>query len=171
LISNTIGIKGKAPFPGGALSNLAAHEFVLDGVHCGSMEGLLQSLKVKDPEAQVQMCALSGGEARGRGQRHIWNVDGFLYWRGEPIDRLSEAYQVLLDRAYEALFAQNAKFRPRSQRAAIASSHTRSARTIRQRQSSLAKNSSRGSCGCALPFETARWVRVRRTKSHRIVES
>jgi hypothetical protein len=66
---------------------------------------------VKDPEAQMQMCALSGGEARGRGQRHIWNVDGSLYWRGEPIDRLSDAYQVLLDRAYEALFAQNAKFR------------------------------------------------------------
>jgi hypothetical protein len=75
------------------------------------MEGFLQSLKVKDPEKQVQICALSGGEARGRGQRHIWNVDGFLYWRGEPIDRLSDAYQALLDRAYEALCAQSAKFR------------------------------------------------------------
>ena len=34
-----------------------------------------------------------------------------LWWRGEPVDRLSDAYQALLDRAYDALFAQSKKFR------------------------------------------------------------
>lgn len=108
---NSIDIKAKAPFPGGALSNLAPHAFTLDGVACGSMEGFLQSLKAEDAAEQRALCALSGGEARGRGQRHDWRQSGTLWWRGEPIDRLSDAYQALLDRAYEAMFAQSAKFR------------------------------------------------------------
>jgi protein GP30.3 len=75
------------------------------------MEGFLQSLKVEDRAEQEHICALAGGEARGRGQRHAWNTTGTLWWRGEPVDRLSAAYQALLDRAYEALFAQSRKFR------------------------------------------------------------
>ena len=103
-------IKTKAPFPVGALSNLAPHAFALDGVTCASMEGFLQGLMVGD-RAEKGICALSGGEARGRGQQHKWNVTGTLWWRGEPADRLSDAYQALLDRAYEALFAHSRKFR------------------------------------------------------------
>ena len=108
---DTIDIKTKAPFPAGALSNLAPHGFELDGVACGSMEGFLQGLKVEDRAEQEHICALSGGEARGRGQQHKWNETGTLWWRGEPVDRLSDAYQALLDRAFEALFAQSKKFR------------------------------------------------------------
>lgn len=110
-MTNSIDIKAKAPFPGGALSNLAPHAFKLDGVACGSMEGFLQGLKIEDVAEQEQLCGLSGGEARGRGQRHDWQQSGNLWWRGEAIDRLSDAYQALLDRAYEAMFAQSAKFR------------------------------------------------------------
>ena len=40
-----------------------------------------------------------------------WRTSGTLCWRGAAIDRLSEDYRVLLDRAYDALFAQCAKFR------------------------------------------------------------
>lgn len=108
---DTLDIKAKAPFPACALSNLAPHAFVLDGVACSSMEGFLQGLKVEDRTEQERICALSGGEARGRGQQHEWNTTGTLWWRGEPIDRLSDAYQALLDRAYEALFDQSRKFR------------------------------------------------------------
>jgi len=36
-------------YPSSALSNFAAHPFVIDGVHCASMEGFLQSLKFDKP--------------------------------------------------------------------------------------------------------------------------
>jgi hypothetical protein len=38
-------------------------------------------------------------------------VEGFVYWRGAAIDRLSDDYQKLLDRAFEAMFEQSKKFR------------------------------------------------------------
>lgn len=110
-MTNSIDIKAKAPFPAGALSNLAAHEFTFDGVACAAMESLLQSLKIADPDEQEVFCHLDGPEARGRGRGYDWKSTGTLWWRGEGIDRLSDAYQALLDRAYEALFAQSAKFR------------------------------------------------------------
>jgi predicted NAD-dependent protein-ADP-ribosyltransferase YbiA (DUF1768 family) len=110
-MANTIDIKAKAPFPAGALSNFAPHRFELDGVTCGSMEGFLQGLKVEDPAEQERLCALSGGEAQGRGRQHEWKTSGTLWWRGKPVDRLSDEYQALLDRAYDALFEQNKKFR------------------------------------------------------------
>jgi Bacteriophage protein GP30.3 len=58
-MTNTIDIKAKAPFPAGALRNFCPHRFELDGVICGSMEGLLQGLKVKDLAEQERLCALS----------------------------------------------------------------------------------------------------------------
>jgi hypothetical protein len=57
------------------------------------------------------MCALAGGEAQGRGRRCEWRDSGTLWWRGNPIDRLSDAFQALIDRAYDALFAQSRTFR------------------------------------------------------------
>jgi len=104
-------IKAKAPFPAGALSNFAPHGFVIDGIACKSMEGFLQSLKIEDVAEQQRVCGLVGGEAQTTGRRYDWGKSGTLWWRGTPIDRLSEAYQQLLDRAYEALLAQSSKFR------------------------------------------------------------
>jgi hypothetical protein len=109
-VSDALDIKAKALCPASTLSNLGPHAFTLDGIACGSMEGFLQSLKVEARAEQEHICALAGGEARGRGQRHAWNTTGTLWWRGEPVDRLSDAYQALLDRAYEALFAQSRSF-------------------------------------------------------------
>jgi predicted NAD-dependent protein-ADP-ribosyltransferase YbiA (DUF1768 family) len=105
-----VDIKAKASFPAGALSNFAPHAFTLDGVACASMEGFLQSLKVADVAEQVRVCGLVGAEAQDRGRREDWS-SGALWWRGMPVDRLSDAYQELLDRAYDALFAQAPKFR------------------------------------------------------------
>jgi len=104
-------IRSKAPPPAGTLSNFHPHRFVLDGVACGSLEGFLQGLKIADPEAQAALCALSGPEANGRGQRYDWKTEQRLYWRGLPIPRESPEYQTLLDRAYEAVAAQSTKFR------------------------------------------------------------
>jgi hypothetical protein len=59
---------------------------------------------------QQHVCALVGETAQKAGRRHDWATSGTLWWRGAPIDRLSDAYQALLNRAYEALFAQSDMF-------------------------------------------------------------
>jgi predicted NAD-dependent protein-ADP-ribosyltransferase YbiA (DUF1768 family) len=110
-MSTTLDIRSKAPFPAGALSNFAAHKFTIDGITCASMEGFLQSLKIEDVVEQQRVCALVGETAQKAGRRHDWATRGTLWWRGAPIDRLSDAYQALLNRAYEALFAQSDMFR------------------------------------------------------------
>jgi hypothetical protein len=110
-MTDSLDIKAKAPFPGGALSNFAAHAFKFDGIACASMEGLLQSLKIEDMAEQERVCGLEGPVAQSVGRNYDWAVTGTLWWRGQPYDRLSEDYQALLDRAYQALFEQSKKFR------------------------------------------------------------
>ncbi len=110
-MSDTLDIKSKAPFPAGALSNFAPHAFTFDGIACASIEGLLQSFKIEDQAEQVRVCALPGPHAQSIGRKHDWSVSGTLWWQGVPYDRLSDAYQNLLDRAYQALFDQSTKFR------------------------------------------------------------
>jgi len=110
-MTEPLDIKAKAPWPAGALSNFAAHAFVFDGVGCASMEGLLQSLKIADTAEQMRVCGLEGPAAQSIGRKHDWSATGTLWWRGEPMDRLSDAYQALLDRAYQALFDQSKTFR------------------------------------------------------------
>ena len=97
-------------YPSNALSNFAAHEFVIDGVRCASMEGFLQSLKFSNPEMQEHICTLIGYAAKRAGKDKDWKKHQILYWRGQKIPRRSQAYQDLLDRAYLALF-QNEGFR------------------------------------------------------------
>jgi len=110
-MADALDIRAKAPYPAGALSNFAAYPFVLDGVDCASMEGFLQSLKIEDASEQIRVCALSGPYAQSVGRKHDWAISGTLWWQGRPIDRLSDDYQALLDRAYDALFAQSERFR------------------------------------------------------------
>lgn len=111
MMSNSLDIKAKAPFPAGWLSNFAAYPFVMDGVACASMEGFLQSLKAEDREEQRRIRGHVGAEAQDAGRRRDWTASGLLWWQGVAIDRLSGEYQALLDRAYEALFEQSPKLR------------------------------------------------------------
>lgn len=97
-------------WPSSALSNFAAHPFEIDGVKCNSMEGFLQSLKFSNPEMQREVCLLIGKAAKFKGKKKNWWRTQTLYWQGEEIARDSEEYQLLLDRAYEAL-VQNSGFR------------------------------------------------------------
>ena len=66
---------------------------------CESMEGFLQSLKIEDPAEQQRVCGLTGETAQQAGRRYDWAASGILWWRGTLIDRLSDDYQALLDRA------------------------------------------------------------------------
>ena len=97
-------------YPSAALSNFAPHPFIIDGVECASMEGFLQSLKFSSPDMQKEVCKLVGKAAKFKGKKKKWWKTQTLYWQGQEIDRHSQEYQSLLDRAYVAL-AQNDGFR------------------------------------------------------------
>ena len=105
-------IGSKSRYPAGALSNFSPHPFEIDGVRCASMEGFLQSLKFDKPHIQVEVCKLVGKAAKFRGQKRnkAWKRVQKLWWQGKEIDRRSNEYQKLLDRAYNAM-AQNEKFK------------------------------------------------------------
>lgn len=94
-------------YPANVLSNFYPNEFILDGVACASMEGLLQSLKTKNVALQRKICGLSGKEAklafRHKIQNLRWKLTGRLYWNGTVLRRHSDEYQQFLDRAYAAL--------------------------------------------------------------------
>lgn len=97
-------------YPAGALSNFSPHGFEIDGIPCASMEGFLQSLKFKSPEMQEHVCTLVGFAAKRKGKDKNWRVTQTLYWKGKEIDRHSDEYQKLLDKAFDRLFT-NEKFK------------------------------------------------------------
>lgn len=103
-------IGSKSEYPSCALSNFAGHSFVIDGVQCSSMEGFLQSLKFKDANMQKEICKLVGLGAKRAGRNKNWKKRQTLYWQGVAIERSSERYQILLNRAYNAL-NKNSSFR------------------------------------------------------------
>ena len=96
-------------YPASALSNFSPYAFTVDGIECASMEGFLQSLKYSNPDMQIHVCTLVGKKAKFKGKKKKWYRDQTLYWKGEPIPRKSDEYQVLLDSAFSAL-AKNKKF-------------------------------------------------------------
>ena len=91
-------------FPSAALSNFAPHPFIIDGILCNSMEGFLQSLKFQDPEMQKNVCLLVGKAAKFKGKKKKWWKTQTLHWQGQTFKRDSEEYQILLNRAYNALY-------------------------------------------------------------------
>lgn len=69
----------------------------------------MQSLKFKEPDMQKHICTLVGRAAKMSGKDKNWQRTQTLYWLGQEYDRSSDEYQLLLDRAYEAMFTQNSK--------------------------------------------------------------
>lgn len=107
-------IYSKGEYPADVLSNFYPNSFAFDGIDCASMEGLLQSLKTKDPCRQKEICGYWGIQAK-QAHRHRfanigWKLTGTLYWKGKPMKRSSDAYQRFLDKAYSAL-CSNRNFR------------------------------------------------------------
>ena len=97
-------------YPCNALSNFAPHPFIIDGIECASMEGFLQSLKFKNVDMQKHVCTLVGKAAKFKGKDKKWWKEQKLYWQEKEIDRHSDEYQILLNRAFNALF-QNTGFK------------------------------------------------------------
>ena len=103
-------VGSKHGYPASALSNFSPHPFVIDGIQCSSMEGWLQSLKHSNPEMQKHICTLVGYAAKKSSKHKNWQRNQTLYWQGVEYDRQGDEYQKLLDRAYEAM-AANDSFR------------------------------------------------------------
>lgn len=98
-------------YPSCALSNFEPYDFTVSGVECKSMEGFIQSLKVKDQKEQEKICQLTGFAAKVVGLQHNdWKIKQKLYWKGFEYPRKSIEYQLLLDKAYMELF-KNERFR------------------------------------------------------------
>jgi predicted NAD-dependent protein-ADP-ribosyltransferase YbiA (DUF1768 family) len=104
-------IKAGKPYPSGALSNFARRPFVFRGLEVESIEGFLQGLKKKSPEAQVDMFKRFGIGAKRAGSGINWQRTQTLWFQGTAIKRDSQEYQDLLDEAYNAMFDQNPKAR------------------------------------------------------------
>ena len=111
---NLVDISSRAEYPINILSNFAPTRFSLDGVEIGSMEGFLQSLKVRDISEQRRICLMDGHDAKGIGKkmnrRHLFNPN-LLHWDGKTYNRHSAEYLELLNRAYQARFDADADFR------------------------------------------------------------
>ena len=58
---------------------------------------------------QTVLC-MSGKEAKQAGAQRQWEQNGWLYWNGRVYRRRSREYQLLLERAYDALL-ENDDFR------------------------------------------------------------
>jgi len=100
------GVQDKSP--NSQLSNLANHQFNFDDIRCASVEGVLQSLKFKEQEAQHFVCSLYGFDAKRAGTyADPWQSIQTLWWKGVPFHRSSDEYQSLLDKIYESLYTQN----------------------------------------------------------------
>ena len=107
----TIDISLKDEYPSCALSTLNEYHFVLDGIECASMEGFLQSLKIRDVEDQRQVCRMVGADAKIWGSQHSgWKEDQTLYWLGKKYYRHSDEYLDLVLRAFFECSKQNNDF-------------------------------------------------------------
>lgn len=91
------------------LSNFSENHFEIDGIICYSMEGFLQSLKFEDPSNQIEVCKTFGKQAKFLGKKKKWWKTQTLFWKGSQVDRHSNEYQLLLDRAFQSL-SKNQEF-------------------------------------------------------------
>ena len=108
---NEIDISSHSPHPIDLLSNFASHPFVLDGVTINSMEGFLQSLKFRRKSKQKSVCLLTGAEAKKAGKNAVcWRAFKHLYWNGKRINRFSDKYTALINRAYLQMSKENPSF-------------------------------------------------------------
>lgn len=104
-------IGSKTGYPASSLSNFAGHRFTIDDIECYSMEGFLQSLKFKNVEMQKEVCKLIGKMAKFKGKPKKWFRTQTLHWENKDIKRDSIEYQILLDKAFQAMYDQSESFR------------------------------------------------------------
>lgn len=105
--ADILDIRSRGKFPANVLSNFSKTDFTFDGVKVKSIEGFLQSLKIKDPTIQEKMCALGGFDAK-KASKSIKRAkeDMMMFWNGQSFRRDSKEYKELLKQVV-ALQEQN----------------------------------------------------------------
>ncbi len=90
-------IKARGRFPANVLSNFSDTKFQFDGVQINSMEGFLQSLKVKDPDEQRKLCLMSGFDAK-KASKSIKRAkdDLMLFWNNHTFRKDSPMFREIL---------------------------------------------------------------------------
>lgn len=106
-------ISSKANGIAGRLSNFTTRYFTFDGIQCNSMEGLLQAFKFENIDSQKATCLMVGFAAKkkGSGRNKYWQSKQTLWWNGVAYQRKSKDYQILLNKAYNAMYLQNEQLR------------------------------------------------------------
>ena len=104
----------KFKFPYNVLCNFTNTQFKHQGVKVSSMEGFLQSLKVKDKRTQEKMCTLPGFMAKKVGN-YLKRSGQFdrttVYWQGKQYDRNTKEFQNVISEAYDSKYSQDRVFR------------------------------------------------------------
>ena len=109
---NTIDISFKSIGLAKALSNLCPYPFIIDNIACSSMEAFIQSLKIKEPDIQKDICIKTGPFCYSiRTMFDDWRITQTVYWKGKEINRHSTEYMNLLRKAYQALYEQSPIYR------------------------------------------------------------
>lgn len=104
----------KFNYPFNVLCNFTSTQFKHQGVKINSMEGFLQSLKVKDKKTQEKICTLPGFMAKKVGNylKHSGKFDRTtVYWQGQQYDRNAKNFQGVISEAYNSKYAQDRVFR------------------------------------------------------------
>ena len=91
-------VGSKNSYPAGKLSNFTGFQFVFEGIHYNSMEGLLQAFKYEKVDSQIATCQLVGFAAKkkGSGRNSYWQEKQTLWWIGISYPRKSKDYQLHL---------------------------------------------------------------------------
>lgn len=110
LLGMAIDIHSKGKWPSNSLSNFYPHEFIFEGIKCGSMEGFLQSLKTDSTDCQQLVCSLTGKDAKLR-STDTWKKEQNVFWKGHRINRHGNQFQLLIRRAYREMLKQNPDFK------------------------------------------------------------
>lgn len=99
---DVLDIRSRGKYPANILSNFAKTDFIFDGVKIKSIEGFLQSLKVKEIAQQEKLCSLDGFEAK-KASKSIKRAkeDMLLFWDGQIFRRDSQKYKDLLKQVVE----------------------------------------------------------------------
>lgn len=90
------------------LSNFTEHPFIFDGISYRTIEAFLQSLKYETPP---DINTLRGHEVYKKCHSNRgWQKDGTMWYKGEPVNRFSDAYSNLVYNAYLSMAEQNKRF-------------------------------------------------------------
>ena len=87
------------------LSNLFPYKFYFKGYQFGSAEGFFQALKFKDKKCQKLIFKMSGTDSNNIkcAQDYNWKEKHIVFFLGKQFNRMSNAYDDLIDELYVAL--------------------------------------------------------------------